>query len=100
MWYFEKNHRKIDRFDTNEGLSTQKLTNCEIRDDMFSYQNCTKSIYLYIQKKMNVIKKLHLLVRTLNMNDDDNEEKVCGISKKIIGKLTDLTQMRVCQLRN
>ena len=57
---------------------------------MFSCQDFTKSVCLYIQNKINVLDKLHLLVRTLNMNDDDNEEKVCGISKKIIGKLTDL----------
>ena len=39
---------------------------------------------------MSVIERLHLLVRTLNMNDDDNEAKVCGILTKFIRKLTDL----------
>ena len=43
-----------------------------------------------IQKKMSVIERLNLLVRTLNMNDDDNEAKVCGILTKLIRKLTDL----------
>ena len=45
--------------DTNEGLSTQKLTNCEIRDDMFSFQDCTKSVCLDIQKKTNFLEKLN-----------------------------------------
>ena len=39
---------------------------------------------------MNVIEKLNLLVRILNMNDDDDEAKLCGISTKFIRKLTDL----------
>ena len=38
---------------------------------------------------MNVLEKLHLLFRTINMNDDDNEAKVCGISTNFIRKLTD-----------
>ena len=57
---------------------------------MFSCQDCTKSVCLDIQKKLNVIEKLYLLVRTLNMSDDDNEAKVCGILTKFIRKLTDL----------
>ena len=39
---------------------------------------------------MNVLEKLYLLVRTLNMNDDDNKGKLCGISTKFIKKLMDL----------
>ena len=38
---------------------------------------------------MNVIEKLYLLFITLNMNDEENEEKVCGISTKFIKKLID-----------
>ena len=41
--------------DKNEGLSTQKLTNCEIKYYMFSCQECTKSVCLDIQNKMNVL---------------------------------------------
>ena len=74
--------------DTNEVLSTQKLKTFEIRDDMFSFQYFTKSFCLYIQKKINVIEKFCLLVRTLNMNDDDNDGKVCGISTKFIKTFT------------
>ena len=33
---------------------------------------------------------MNLLVRTLNMNDDENEAKVCGILAKFIRKLKDL----------
>ena len=40
---------------------------------------------------MNVLEKFNLLVRTLNMNDDDKEGKICGISTKFIRKLTDLS---------
>ena len=55
---------------------------------MSSCQDCTKYICLDIQKKMNVLEKLHLLVITLNMNDDDNRAKICGISNRLIKKLT------------
>ena len=48
-------------------------------DDMFSCQGCTRSFCLDIQKKMNVVEKFHLLVRTLNMGDDYNKENVCGV---------------------
>ena len=44
----------------------------ERRDDLFSFQYCTKPVCLDIKKKINVLEKFNLLVRTLNMNDDDN----------------------------
>ena len=71
-----------------EGLSTQKLANCEIKYGLFSCQYCTKSFCLDIKKKINVIEKLYLPIRTLNMNDD-NEEKCHGISIDFIKKLAD-----------
>ena len=55
---------------------------------MLSFQDCTESICFYIQKKMNALELLNLLVRTVNMNDDDNEAKVCGILTKFIRKWT------------
>ena len=33
---------------------------------------------------------MNLLARTLNINDNDNEEKACGVSTKFIRKLRDL----------
>ena len=44
---------------------------------------------LEIKKKISVIKKLYNLVKTLNMNDD-NEEKCYGVSTDFIIKLRDL----------
>ena len=38
---------------------------------------------------MNVIEKLYLIVKTLNINDD-NEEKCYGVSTNFIRKTTDL----------
>ena len=38
---------------------------------------------------MGVLEKLYNLVKTLNINDD-NEEKCCGVSTDFIRKLTDL----------
>ena len=38
---------------------------------------------------MNVLEKLYLLVKTLNMNDD-NEEKFYGVSTDFIRKFMDL----------
>ena len=38
---------------------------------------------------MNVTEKSNLLVRTLNMNDDDPEAKFCGILTNFIRKPTD-----------
>ena len=75
---------------SNEYLSTQKLTTFEIRDYLFSCQDSAKSICLYIQKKMNVLEIFHLLVRTLKMNNDNYEAKVCDILANFIRKLTDL----------
>ena len=46
---------------------------CEIEYDLFCFSDCTKSLCLYIEKKMNVIEKLYLLIRTLNINDDSKE---------------------------
>ena len=60
-------------------FSTQKFKDFEIRDDLFSCQYCTAYVCLDIQNKINTIYKSYLLVRTLNMNDGDNEAKVCGI---------------------
>ena len=57
---------------------------------MFSCQYCNKSVCLDILKKTNFIERLNLLVRTLNMNDDDNESKVCVISTNFTRKLTNL----------
>ena len=57
---------------------------------MFSFQDCTKYFCLDIQNKMNVLEKSYLLVRTLDINDDEKEEKVCVISTNFIRKLTDL----------
>ena len=34
--------------------------------------------------------KMHLFVRTMNLNDDDNEAKFCGISTNFIKKWIDL----------
>ena len=46
-------------------------------------------MFLDMKKKKNVIDKLYLLVKKLNMNDD-NEEKCYGTSNDFIRKLTDL----------
>ena len=39
---------------------------------------------------MNFLEKLYIFVRALNMNDDDKEAKLCGISTNFIRKWTDL----------
>ena len=72
-----------------DNLSNQKLTNCEIEYDQFCCTYCTKSLCLEIKKKMNVLNKLYNLVKTLNMNDE-NQEKCYGVSIDFIRKLTDL----------
>ena len=71
-----------------EGLSTQKSTNFEIEYDLFCCPDFTESLCLDIKKKMNVIEKLHLLIRTPNTNND-NEEECYGISTNFIRNLTD-----------
>ena len=70
------------------GLSTNKLTNCEIYCDLYCCSDCTKSLCLVVKKKMNVLDKLYILVKTFNMNDD-NEDKCSGVSTNFIWKLTD-----------
>ena len=72
-----------------EGLSSGKSINCEIDYDLFCCPDCTESLCLDIKKKMNVLEKLCLLVRTLDMNYE-NQEKCYGISTNFIIKLTDL----------
>ena len=59
-----------------------------MRYDMFSCEDCTKSVCLDIQKKMSVIEKLNLLLRTLNTNDSENEEKLYGIWPNLSEKMT------------
>ena len=51
---------------------------------------CTESLCSDIQNKMSIIKRFNTLVRTLNINEDKNQEKLHGISTKVIRKLTDL----------
>ena len=58
--------------EVNEGLLTQKLTNCEMEYDLFCCQDFTKPLWLDF-RKINDLKKLYLLVRTLNMNDDNEK---------------------------
>ena len=64
------------------------MNNCEIEYDQFYCSDCAKSLCLEIKKEMIVLEKLYNLVKTLNMNDD-NEEKCYGVSTNFIRKLTD-----------
>ena len=66
----QRDSHKYITSEGREGLSTQKLTNCEIEYDLYCCSDFTKSLCLYMKKKMNVLDKLHLLVKTLHMNDD------------------------------
>ena len=82
----------IHKYITSEGgdyLSNHKLTHCEIVYDQFCCLDCTKSLCLEIKNKMSVINKLYNLVKTLNLNDD-NEGKWNGVSTDLIRTLTDL----------
>ena len=63
------------------------MTNCEIEYDQFCYSDCTKSLCLEIKKKIIVLDKLYNLFKTLNVNDDD-EEKLYGVSTYFIRKMT------------
>ena len=65
------------------------MTNYDIEYDQFYCSDFTKSLCLDIKKKISVLKKLYHLVKTLNMNDDD-EQKCHGVSTDFIRKLTDL----------
>ena len=71
-----------------DNLSNQKWTNCEIEYYQFSCSDCTKALCLEIKHKMSVIKKLYNPVKTLNMNDD-NEENCYGVSTDSIREWTD-----------
>ena len=65
------------------------MTNCEIECDQSCCLYCTRSFCLEIKNKMSSLEKLHNLVKTFNMNDD-NKEKCCGVSTYFIRKLTNL----------
>ena len=80
-------HRNITP-QVNKVLKTQKLSNFEIQYDVFCFQDCTQSLKL--EFFMSFIERFNLLVRTLNMNEDENVEKLHGISTNFIRKLTDL----------
>ena len=41
------------------------------------------------QKKVELLKKLHFIVRALNKPDISPREEIFGVSKKLITKLTD-----------
>ena len=60
----------------NEVPETHKLTKFEVKNDKMCCKDCTKSLCLDIQKKISIINRLHTLVRTLNMNEDGNKEKL------------------------
>ena len=53
---FNKTHLDTSLQRKIEGLSSHKLINCEIRYDLFSYQDCTKYVFLDIHKKINTAK--------------------------------------------
>ena len=86
---FSMTHRNTSLRKGGDNLSNQKLTNCDIEYDQFSCLYYTKSLCLVVKKKMNVLEKLYNLVKTLNMNDE-NEDKCYGVSTDFIRKLTDL----------
>ena len=65
------------------------MTHFDIEYDQFCSSDCAKSLCLDIRNKISVLGKLYNLVKTLNMNDD-NEEKCYGVSNDFIRKLTDL----------
>ena len=80
------------KYTTSEGrndLLTQKFKNCDIEDDLFCFHYFTNSLCLDIKNKMNIIEKLYLLVKILNMKYN-NDKKCYGISTDSIRKLTDL----------
>ena len=77
-------------FQGNQFFTTQKVITCEFEYDLFCLQAFTKSLSLDIRNKMYVVETFHLLLRTLNMNEDDNEETFYGILTNSIRTLTDL----------
>ena len=62
----------------------QKSSDSEITNDKMCCKDFTESLCLYIQNKICIMEILHTLVRTLNMNEDENEENVYRISNKFI----------------
>ena len=63
-----QNHsQKYISSDGGDNLSNQKLTNCEIECDQFCCSDCNKSLCLGIKIKMSVLKKIYILIKTLNI---------------------------------
>ena len=98
-WVSEAMYRDIEKIiqhdsqkyitsEDGDDLSNRKLTNCEIEYDQFCCSNCTKLLCLEFKKKISALKKLYNLVKTLIMNDS-NEEECYGVSTDFIRKLTD-----------
>ena len=98
-WISETMYRDIEKiiqqdpqkYIASEGgdiLSNNKLTNCDIEYHQFCCSDCIKSLCLEIKKEMIALDKLYNLVKTLNINDD-NEEKCCSVSTDFIRKWTD-----------
>ena len=75
--------QKYTTSEAGDDLSNQKLKNCDIGYDYYFWSDCAESLCLYINKKMSVLEKLYNLVKTLNVNDD-NEEKCYGVSTDFI----------------
>ena len=57
-----------------DNLSNQKWTNCDIEYDPFCCSDCTKSLCLEIKNKVSALKKLYNIVKTLNINDENEEQ--------------------------
>ena len=73
----------------NEVPATQNLTNFEITNDKTCFKDFTELLCLDIQKKIYIIERLHKLVITFDMNENENEKKLYGIFTNFIRKLTD-----------
>ena len=74
-------------FNSSEGITN--FTNHDISDSNMRCAVCIKELWDDMSRKVDLLKKLHSLVKALNKSYKVTREEKYGVCKKFITKLTD-----------
>ena len=65
------------------------FTDHDISESNMIFAICTRELWHYMSKKIELLKELHYLVRFFNKPEKNPREEIFGVYKKIIRKLTE-----------
>ena len=63
------------------------FTNNEISESNIKCEICTRQLWNDMSKKIQLLKELHIQVKTLNKIDNEPGEQIFGVCNKFIRKL-------------